>query len=445
MQWIADNLFVGNKLTAGALRTSEGYRIDLRNVKSAIIVFCSWGDDITPPPQALGWITDLYDSDREIAANGQTIVYTLHQTIGHLGIFVSGKVADKEHRQFTACMDLIDMMPPGLYEAVITEVDDNTKNPDLIEGRYLFRLEARTLDDVRQIVGQRTDDNLRFEVAARVSEINLGLYRALVAPFVRAIASPPAAEAMRQLHASRLRFNMFSSQNPLMQAVGPLAEAARKQRQPAPPDNPFLSVEGMMSKWIGSSLDNWRVARDAMTEAAFLTTYGSPLLRAAVGLGQAEEKAGPRVERDLAREADVARLRSELEQRFEVGEPVEAALRALCYVHQPEGNFDEREFAVLKQFQAAQPLRERRSLGELKELLREQSLLMRIDGERAVAAIPKLLLDAPDKGRAALRALHKVVDARDGLSEESKRRLHVIDALFEPSLPGRSQPDPSHA
>ena len=28
----------------------------------------------------------------------------------------------KEHAEFTSCMDMIDLMPPGLYEAVITEV-----------------------------------------------------------------------------------------------------------------------------------------------------------------------------------------------------------------------------------------------------------------------------------------------------------------------------------
>ena len=38
-----------------------GVRIDLRNIKSPIVVFCSWGDDITPPQQALDWILDLYD------------------------------------------------------------------------------------------------------------------------------------------------------------------------------------------------------------------------------------------------------------------------------------------------------------------------------------------------------------------------------------------------
>ena len=113
----------------GQLRTSDGVRIDLRNITSPIIVFCSWGDNITPPQQALDWVLDLYDSDRELVANGQTIVYTMHQNIGHLGIFVSGKVATKEHGEFVTCMEMIDVLPPGSYEAVITEVDERTVNP----------------------------------------------------------------------------------------------------------------------------------------------------------------------------------------------------------------------------------------------------------------------------------------------------------------------------
>ena len=113
-------------------------RVDLRNIKSPIIVFCSWGDNITPPQQALDWILDLYDDVKEIIANGQTIVYTLHQTIGHLGIFVSGKVATKEHREFVSCMEMIDLMPPGLYEAIITDVGEDTENRDLVDGKYLF-------------------------------------------------------------------------------------------------------------------------------------------------------------------------------------------------------------------------------------------------------------------------------------------------------------------
>ena len=203
MQWIADNLFVGNKLTTGGIRASNGLRVDLRNIRSPIVVFCSWGDNITPPQQALGWITDLYDHEREIEANGQTIVYTTHQTIGHLGIFVSGKVATKEHAEFANCMDMIDLLPPGLYEAVITEVDDKTEHAELIHGKYLFSLQRRTLDDIRAFGNNTDEDDRLFATAARLSEINLGLYRTFVQPWVKAMATEESAKTMRDMHPNR--------------------------------------------------------------------------------------------------------------------------------------------------------------------------------------------------------------------------------------------------
>ena len=52
IQYIVDKLFVGNRLATAGLVTSDGIRIDLRNIRSPIVVFCSKGDNITPPPQA---------------------------------------------------------------------------------------------------------------------------------------------------------------------------------------------------------------------------------------------------------------------------------------------------------------------------------------------------------------------------------------------------------
>ena len=118
MQFIVDKLFVGNKLATAEIVTADGMRIDLRNIRSPIVCFCSKGDDITPPQQALGWILDLYGSVDDIRAHGQTIVYCVHESVGHLGIFVSGGVAKKEHEEFASNIDFIDVLPPGLYEAV---------------------------------------------------------------------------------------------------------------------------------------------------------------------------------------------------------------------------------------------------------------------------------------------------------------------------------------
>jgi len=429
MQWIADNLFVGNKLSTGALRTSEGVRIDLRNVKSPIVVFCSWGDNITPPQQALGWITDIYDHEREIVANGQTIVYTLHQSIGHLGIFVSGKIATKEHREFVSCMDMIDLAPPGLYEAVIAEVEEDTKNPNLIDGRYLFRLERRTLDDIRALGTNSREDNVRFATVARVSDINLGLYRALAQPAIRRIATERSAEATRRIHPNRLRFALFSDRNPMMRPVAAMADAVRARRATVSAGNPFRAWELAMSSMMVASLEAYGKARDAMTEAMFLGTYGSPLLQAWVGLGRWEES--PRgIEKDLVREADEARLRSELERRFETGHQAEAALRALIYVNKPNGSFDERGFTMAKSFHSAQPSEERRPIGEIKQMIKEQFLLVALDEERAIRAIPKLLPKSAEKRRASLEAVHSVIDARGTLPKDAKRRLERVDQLF---------------
>src|SRR3954463_8985583 len=153
IQFIVDELFIGNNLAAGRIQTSDGTSIDLRNIHSPIVVFCSKGDNITPPQQALGWILDLYENVEEIRSYGQTIVYTIHETVGHLGIFVSGGVAQKEHDELSSNIDLIDTLPPGLYEAVFEEKIADTTNPDLAAGTWVMRCETRTLADIAAMGG----------------------------------------------------------------------------------------------------------------------------------------------------------------------------------------------------------------------------------------------------------------------------------------------------
>ena len=72
-----------------------------------------------------------------------------------------------------SCMELIDAMPPGLYEAVITEVDENTVRPDLV-GQIPVRLESAHWT-ISAHWEPRAADDLRFATVARVSEINKGL------------------------------------------------------------------------------------------------------------------------------------------------------------------------------------------------------------------------------------------------------------------------------
>src|ERR1700757_1664607 len=430
MQSIADQLFVGNKLVSGELHSSNGTRIDLRNINSPIIVFCSWGDDITTPQQARDWIVDLYDHKDEIVKAGQTIVYCLHQSIGHLGIFVSGKVATKEHEEFANAMDMIDLMPPGLYEAVITGVDETVENPELVQGNYLFSLETRKLDDIRKIGGNSPEDDLAFATAARVSEVTQGIYSALMRPAVRAMATEKSAELMRRSHPNRLRFEAFADQNPFMRPIADWAEMVRRDRRSVSPDNPFLAFEHMASDMITSGLEIWGKARDAATEAFFFNTYGSPAVQAMFGMRADNTSVSRRIGRDVAREAAAKEAAVHLEQQIEQGGLIEAAVRALLYVRLPEGTADERGFAALKQISGELPAAKRVGFVRFKEIVKEQYLILLLDAERAIAALPKLLPDNRRQRDEALTLVRRVLDARGALHEEGHRRLERIEAMF---------------
>jgi hypothetical protein len=430
MQWIADNLFVGNKLTSGRIRTSEGVQIDLRNIKSPIVVFCSWGDNITPPQQALGWITDIYRDDEDLITSGQTIIYSVHETVGHLGIFVSGKIATREHEEFASAMDMIDVVPPGLYEAVIEDVGEEIANRSLIDGKYLFRLARRTLEDIRELGGNSPEDDAKFAAVDRISTINRRLYETYVGPFVRSVTPPAFGEWARKMHPNRVRFAIFSDENPAMALVADAAERIRKERAPTGEQNMFAAAEKTMAASVSAGLAAFGAARDAMTEQMFHLTYGSPFLQALVGLDPKGVEDARRPEREALREQAKSKRREELEKLFEEGGAAEAALRSIIYIRRGEGGADERSFAVLKELHDTQPPGRPRSMAQLKKALGEQSLLLRIDEARAVAAIPKLLPADRDERRRTLRAVERLASAQGQLSPEGERRLTQIVKLF---------------
>jgi pimeloyl-ACP methyl ester carboxylesterase len=242
MEWIAQNLFVGNKLGAGQVESFDGrHRVDIRNIRSPIVVFASWGDDITPPQQALNWIPDLYRNVEEIRLNNQTIVYCLHEKIGHLGIFVSASVAKKETEQLTGALELIDTLPPGLYEAIITDTTPDMPGLEYVQGRYLIQFQPRTIDDILKLDDGRGDERA-FEVVNRVSQINQGLYETFMSPLVKATSNEAMARLMRDANPARVERWAFSDLNPWMLWVKAMAETVRANRQPVAPDNPFVKA-----------------------------------------------------------------------------------------------------------------------------------------------------------------------------------------------------------
>ena len=433
MQWIVDQLFVGNRLATAEIVTSDGVRIDLRNIRSPILCFCSKGDNITPPQQALGWIVDLYGKDDDLRACGQTIVYAIHETIGHLGIFVSGGVARKEHQEFSSNIDLIDVLPPGLYEAVMTPKATATVNADLVGGNWIVRFEPRTLDDVRAIVQPDPENERRFATVRQISEINLGLYRTLFQPFVQALANNQTAEWLPKLNTAELPYQLFSERNPLMRQIALLAEQVREQRRPASPDNPMLQVQAAISDGIIAALDGYRDLRDHSMEQIFLGLYSSPVLQALVGIRAADEPVRRHPGIEPERVTFIEQRIAELKARLAEGGLREATIRSLVYIGLAGAGVDERAFEVLRQMRAEHG---GLTLEEFKQLLREQFFALLLDRDGALAAIPQMLPSDVDVRNEALDKIRQVVSAAGEVAGEQAERLMRIEKLFAAAEPG---------
>jgi hypothetical protein len=431
MRFIVDNLFVGNRLASGGIVTSAGRRIDLRNIRSPIVVFASWGDNITPPQQALNWILDCYPTDREILAREQTIVYILHQDIGHLGIFVSGRIAQREHAQIVATLDVIETLPPGLWEMVIEDKQPATPHAELVPGRYLVRFERRTLDDIRALEPTREDER-PFEAVARVSAITDGLYATFVSPWVRAWVSEASADALRNLHPNRLQYTLWSDRNPWMGVVKQLADTVRRHRRPVAHDNPFVALERSVSEQIEQSLDRWRDARDQGIARLFKATYESAWLQAAVGLrGAGADRATGRPP-DETFEALVAQKVAALRTRMDEGGLREAVVRILLYAGSDEPRVDVRGFRMAERVRDQHVGSDRLAGPERRELVREQFFLLLLDEAEALAALPRMLPSANDR-RKALDMVREILSVKGDLNDERRARLARVEAILNGS------------
>jgi pimeloyl-ACP methyl ester carboxylesterase len=428
MQYIVDNLFVGNKLSSAELVTADGVRLDFRKIRSPIVCLCSKGDDITPPQQALGWILDLYASDEDILAAGQTIVYAVHETIGHLGIFVSGSVAKKEHQEFADNIDLIDCLPPGLYEAVFQEKTPDVDNVELVSGGHISRFERRSLADIRALGGNTPDDERCFAAVARLSEVTRGLYRTTLQPMIRALATEQSAEALRRTHPLRLGYELLSDSNPMLRPLASAAETMRENRQPVAGDNPFLQWEKGFSDWVTLGLKAFGDLRDMLVEQVFFGVYGQSWLQALLGLRASEDPPRKRPGADPDHQDFVKRRIAELQAKMDQGGPREAAIRALIYVRLPENAVDERGFEMLRRIRAEHGAG--KTVAEFKRDLREQYYMLRLDERRAVEAIPMLLKGREDEARQLLKVVHQVATAGGPLGDEGQRRLAEVEKLF---------------
>lgn len=428
IQYTVDNLFIGNKLSTSQLLTSDGIRIDLRSIRSPIIVFCSYGDNITPPGQALGWITDLYRDDREVLSHDQTIVYTTHDSIGHLGIFVSSGVGQKEHRKFASLIDQIDLFPAGIYRATVDAVEES----DDFADPYLMTITRSGIEEVRDIVQPDPASDRRFAAAARVSEINLALYRNTLQPWIRAFSTSYSARWLEALHPLRMSFAYWSSEHPLARQVSELAESVRHQRQPVSTDNSFLRMQEDFGSAIEHFLDRYRDHRDQIYQMSFDLMFGSPWLRALAGQSLSDDSpARPHPGASPEHQAMVAQAFVRLGERLHEGGLAEAALRALFHVLKHQGSVDERLYHHGAQLVEDGTI-DTPDMEGLRRLVREQALLLTYHGDAAVDAIPELLNGEPAEQIDKISHLIAGMTQAGGsvLSDEATRALAQVTDIF---------------
>jgi pimeloyl-ACP methyl ester carboxylesterase len=427
IRWIVNNLFIGNKLAQGEARLGPGRYFDLKSIKQPIIVFASMGDNITPPQQAFNWISDLYSSTDEIKANGQTIVGLIHEDIGHLGIFVSGKVAKKEHTQIVSVLKYIQQLPPGLYGMEIHETagDDGTVEYDVT-------LHERKLEDLKRLQKYDRVDEKPFEAVAALSELNERAYELLVRPLVREAAPEWLAKVLREWHPLRVERWSVSDRNPFLAALPYAAEMARAYRRPRSSDNAGRRAEHLLSEYVSAALDLYRDLRDAASEAAFFEVYGNML-----SLQMADQRDVIRKQTRFDARALPA-VRQVLDEMDRGGLP-EAVIRTGMLLVKAGGG--KRRLAQMEHTrQLLQPTGILRDLDEdqLRRLLHEETLVVEFEPQQAKRSLGKLVRSASDRQK--LNALFDSIEADSHLDVRQQALLDELRKLVpRPGVPSAAR------
>lgn len=389
IEWIVRNLFVGNQLWSGREKAANGRYFDLRQIRSPIVMFASLGDNITPPQQAFNWVADVYGSTDEIKARGQVIVGLMHEEVGHLGIFVSGKVANKEYKQIVSVLKSIEALPAGLYGMRI----DESRRADGTTA-YEVQFEELRLEDIVQRMNRyQREDEQPFQAVKAVADFNQHAYELLAQPWVQATSNEYSAALLRTLHPLRMQRWAWSDFNPCAHWLPAAADLVRAHRQPLQADSAPRQIEAGASTSLSAMFEYMRAVRDAATEAAFFLIYGSLFY-----LGDRQE-AGAEAAGQPADARELPVVRDALAAIEQGGYP-EAVERVAALVRGQGGAMPLHalqwqrdlldEYAELLPAQSAEQRRRVRG---------EQDIIVRYEPERALASLPRLLSQRADRAR----------------------------------------------
>jgi hypothetical protein len=266
MGTIARDLFVGNLLQHGEVIVDAHCTADLTRIRTPLVIFSSYGDNITPPHQALGWLPAVYPTTDALVAAGQRVVYLTHKTVGHLGIFVSADVARREHRAILHHAQTVVSLDAGLYEMKL----DAAESPDAVPAA---RFEPRRIEDL-----QIDPAPAGFADVKLMSDVLERWYAAWWAPLIRAAVTPAAAKLGRSLHPMRLSRMVWSEQITPAMSLAPVALASLKTLG-APDenrhDNPWYQWERLGMDMVTDAWTAWRRWRDVGAELLFASTFAA--------------------------------------------------------------------------------------------------------------------------------------------------------------------------
>src|SRR5687768_3837245 len=421
IEWITRNLFVGDKLWSGDVKAGDDKPFDLRDIKAPIILFASMGDNITPPQQAFNWVADVYGSTEEIKARGQVIIGLVHADVGHLGIFVSGKVAKKEHAQIVSVLKSVEMLPPGLYAMKIEERKGADGKP-----AYEVEFQERRLEDiVAQINRFGRKDEKAFEAVAAVSEFNQRAYEMFARPMVQAMANETTAKLGRDFHSLRFQRWAISDANPWLAWLAPAAEAVRSQRKALGPEDPLRKAEAAMSELVSASLDHYRALRDAISEAAFFSTYGNMFSLPLAQRHEAEERAAP----GAAESRESPYVKEALESIREGGYTEAFARVAFLLARKDESLPLSR--VVMRQDLAKDyaDLLPSLSAENWRRIRGEQEIIARYEPEQAIDALADLLAERADRERLFTLLDRLLADKRVQQTKPTAGQMAMLDRV----------------
>jgi len=416
IEWITKNLFVGNKLWSGDVRAKNGQAFDLREIKSPIVLFASMGDNITPPQQAFNWVADIYGSTAEIKARGQVIVGLLHKDIGHLGIFVSGRVAKKEHTQIVSVLKSIETLPPGLYGMQILERKGSNGKTE-----YDVQFVEHSLEKISERLNRfKRADEQPFQAVQNISDFNQHAYELFVRPLIAAFSNDMAAKALRTFHPLRAQHWGMSDLNPWLAWLQPAATLVKQRRQTVANDAPAREVERVTSELVSASLDFYREIRDALSEVSFFQLYGHLF---ALYLGR--ERAGQPTEPWRVSDEQQLALTQEVMASFEKGGYSEGVARVFSLLARHGEPFPLAQLHLKRELVTKfAELLPKTTFEQQRRIRGMQDLIVNVDRQRALAALPKLPQEPADRKR-LLTLLERV------MAHEGMRQLNIVPEQLE--------------